>query len=197
MTNYSKWDKLAAELHEDTDSEEEADLKEYTTKSTRYIHIPPGDFTQKRQLCKLLEEHDDFKVPESGAIEGEEVDRARARYGWQSVGSQFIPGYGLNSVGDDCWRVFFDDNFLTTQKTSNVAARALLGFPSLGSFVVACLNRKTGSDRPISRKEVADLIIRRQEGYDAERIRAETRQGKESMEAMEKMGVNRIDLSGS
>merc|ERR1719387_2170079 len=84
--------------------------------------------------------------------------------------------------------------FLTTQSQANPGARALLGTPSLGSFVVACLNSENGLERPISKKEVADLIIRRQEGLDAERIDLESEQQEKGMEIYQKLGVETIDM---
>jgi len=203
MTNYSKWDKFAADLASDTEGEEEQELDVYTKKSARYIHIPPCDFTnEKEALCKLLEEDDEFEAPGSASAgiptEDSEtpagVQRALTKYGWKSIGSQFIPGYGVGSSGDDLWRIFFDDCFLTTQKDANPGARALLGNASLGSFVVACLNRKAGSDRPISRKEVADLIMRRQQGADAERINLEHEEQKKRMQMFEELGAQTVDL---
>jgi len=203
MTNYSKWDKFAADLASDTDGEEEQELSRYTSKSARYIHIPPKDFTKKERLCELLEEDALFESPSSAAagvcaVDGDqpppEVVRSLEKYGWGSIGSQFLPGYGASSQGDDLWRIFFDDNFLSTQKKENPGARALLGFASLGSFVVACMNRKTGEDRPISRKEVADLIIRRQTGGDAEKIQLETESQKERMAMFEQLGAKQVEL---
>eukprot|EP00439_Symbiodinium_sp_Y106_P061392 s981_g9.t1 len=47
MTNYSKWDKFAADLASDTEEEEERELGDYTAKTVCYIHVPPGDFTKK------------------------------------------------------------------------------------------------------------------------------------------------------
>mmetsp|Transcript_150757 Transcript_150757/g.420240 ORF Transcript_150757/g.420240 Transcript_150757/m.420240 type:complete len:207 (+) Transcript_150757:60-680(+) len=202
MTNYSKWDKFASDLASDTESEEERDLSAYAKKSARYIHVPPRDFSQKEALCRLLEEDEEFEAPGSAAAgivtEGVEpepgVARALKKYGWTSVGSQLLPGYGTGSLGDDLWRVFFDDMFLTTQKQPNPGARALLGYQSLGSFVVACMDRQTGRDRPISRKEVADLIMRRQEGKDAERINLEQEQQKQRMAMFEQLGAEKIEL---
>mmetsp|Transcript_38137 Transcript_38137/g.95696 ORF Transcript_38137/g.95696 Transcript_38137/m.95696 type:complete len:209 (+) Transcript_38137:78-704(+) len=203
MTNYSKWDKFAADLASDTDGEEEQELHDFTHQRSRYIHIPPRDFTRKPQLCKLLEEDASFEPPSSAAAgvcteSGEEPEPAVARvlkkYGWSSVGSQFIPGYGAGSQGDDLWRVYFDDNFLSTQKTPNAGARALLGFESRGSFVVACLDRKSGENRPISRKEVADLIMRRQQGGDAEKINMEMEAQRERMKAFESLGAETVEL---
>jgi len=202
MTNYSKWDKLAAELPSDTESEEERELSDYTRKETCYIHIPPKEFTQKTQLCKLLEEDPQFEAPSSAAAgvvedgddEEPNVSRAKKKYGWGSIGSQMIPGYGSTCKGEDHWRVFFDDCFLTTQKTPNPGARALLGYASLGSFVVACLDGRTGKDRPISRKEVADLILKRQKGEDAERINVEHEARSKSMKEFEKLGAQCLDL---
>mmetsp|Transcript_15248 Transcript_15248/g.48067 ORF Transcript_15248/g.48067 Transcript_15248/m.48067 type:complete len:208 (+) Transcript_15248:81-704(+) len=204
MTNYSKWDKFAADLASDTESEEERDLSDYTKKLVRYVHVPPRDFSQKRALCQLLEEDEDFEPPGSAAAgvlaDGGEpepgVARALKKYGWSSIGSQLLPGYGSGSRGDDLWRVFFDDNFLTTQSAPNPGARALLGYRSLGSFVVACLDRKAGADRPISRKEVADLICRRQQGGDAERINLEHEGQKQSMSMFEQLGAQKIELKG-
>jgi len=94
------------------------------------------------------------------------------------------------------WRLYFDDNFLTTQKEPNRAARALLGYKSMGSFVVSCLNRSTGVERPISRKEVADLIMKRQHGGDAERISREHENQRAQMEAFSKLGGQTVDLEG-
>mmetsp|Transcript_24544 Transcript_24544/g.54643 ORF Transcript_24544/g.54643 Transcript_24544/m.54643 type:complete len:206 (-) Transcript_24544:112-729(-) len=202
MTNYNKWDKFVSDIPSDTESEEERELSDFTKKSVRYIHIPPVEFTTKPQLCKLLEEDPNFAPPSSAAagivIEGEELETgtkyATSKYGWSSVGSQLIPGYGAGSKGSDHWRIFFDDNFLSTQKVPNRGARALLGHNSLGSFVVACLNRDTGEDRPISRKEVADLIISRQQGNDAERIALERERHEASMKTFEAIGAERVDL---
>eukprot|EP00932_Pfiesteria_piscicida_P000029 SRR837773.10024.p1 GENE.SRR837773.10024~~SRR837773.10024.p1 ORF type:complete len:116 (-),score=35.36 SRR837773.10024:21-317(-) len=92
------------------------------------------------------------------------------------------------------WRVFFDDNFLSTQKASNPGARALLGSASLGSMVVACLDRRTGQDRPISRFEVASLIMKRQMGDDAGKIAYEGEQSKERMAQLGQLGVQTVDL---
>merc|ERR1711977_465871 len=166
--------------------------------------IPPKDFTTKPQLCKLLEDEPEYEPPSSnaaGVLVGDDVGEvepgvavAAKKYNWSSIGSQFIPGYGANSEGDDLWRVWFDDNFLSSQTVSNPGARALLGNPCLGSFVVACLDRKTGKDRPISRKEVADLVMRRQQGLDGERIAREREAHQESMKVFEKMGAQTVDL---
>mmetsp|Transcript_105752 Transcript_105752/g.296099 ORF Transcript_105752/g.296099 Transcript_105752/m.296099 type:complete len:209 (-) Transcript_105752:75-701(-) len=203
MTSYAKWDKFAKDLASDTESEEERDLSDFAQKTVRYIHVPPRDFSQKAQLCKLLEEEDAFEAPSSAAAgvcveDGEkppsEVARALKKYGWSSIGSQFIPGYGASSNSDDLWRVFFDDNFLCTQKEKNPGARALLGHQSLGSFVVSCMERSTGQDRPISRKEVADLIMRRQQGLDAERINLEAEKQTERMALFDQLGAQRVDL---
>eukprot|EP00928_Gymnodinium_smaydae_P082980 TRINITY_DN66246_c0_g1_i1.p2 TRINITY_DN66246_c0_g1~~TRINITY_DN66246_c0_g1_i1.p2 ORF type:complete len:207 (+),score=58.26 TRINITY_DN66246_c0_g1_i1:92-712(+) len=204
MTNYNKWDKFAADLASDTESEEERELSEFTRKEVRYLHLPPREFTRKPQLCRLLEEAVGFEPPSSqaagvAAVAGEEViepavRQAMQRYGWSSIGSQLIPGFGSGCEGDDLWRVFFDDNFLTTQKVPNPGARALLGYASLGSFVVACLDRKTGKDRPISRKEVADLIIRRQQGGDAERIQQERERSEANMKLLEGVGAETVEL---
>eukprot|EP00927_Polykrikos_kofoidii_P007279 TRINITY_DN12980_c0_g1_i1.p1 TRINITY_DN12980_c0_g1~~TRINITY_DN12980_c0_g1_i1.p1 ORF type:complete len:281 (-),score=41.91 TRINITY_DN12980_c0_g1_i1:76-918(-) len=204
MTNYSKWDKFAADVASDTDGEEEQELSEFAKKEVRYIHIPPKDFSRKPQLCRLLEEAPDFEQPtsqaagvlleEPGASVEPGVARALEKYGWTSIGSQLLPGYGAASQGDDLWRIFFDDNFLTTQKQPNPGARALLGYASLGSFVVACLDRKAGEDRLISRKEVADLIMRRQQGGDAERIALESERQKESMKVFDELGAQKIEL---
>jgi len=203
MTNYSKWDKFAADLASDTEGEEEQQLVDYTKKSARYIHIPARDFpNEKEALCKLLEEDDEFEPPSSGAA-GIPTDdsetpaglqRALTKYGWKSIGSQFIPGYGVNSNGDDLWRVFFDDCFLTTQTVANPGARALLGNASLGSFVVACFDRKSGSDKLISKKEVADLIMRRQQGADGERIDLEQKEQAKRMQMFEELGAQTVDL---
>eukprot|EP00929_Paragymnodinium_shiwhaense_P021596 TRINITY_DN14049_c0_g1_i1.p1 TRINITY_DN14049_c0_g1~~TRINITY_DN14049_c0_g1_i1.p1 ORF type:complete len:209 (-),score=43.36 TRINITY_DN14049_c0_g1_i1:479-1105(-) len=205
MTNYNKWDKFAADLASDTEEEEEQDLARFTGKNTRYIHIPPKEFTRKPQLCQLLEEEPEYAPPSSqsaGVLVGEDVGEvepgvaeASKKFKWSSIGSQFIPGYGANSEGDDLWRVWFDDNFLSTQKVANPAARALLGNPCLGSFVVACLDRKTGKDRPISRKEVADLIMRRQQGLDGERIAREREAHEEGMKVFDQIGAERVNLN--
>mmetsp|Transcript_89830 Transcript_89830/g.262573 ORF Transcript_89830/g.262573 Transcript_89830/m.262573 type:complete len:207 (-) Transcript_89830:41-661(-) len=205
MTNYSKWDKFAADLASDTESEEERDLSEYTRKTTRYIHVPPREFSRKDALCKLLEEDEEFEAPGSAAAgivtEGVETEpgvaRALKKYGWTSIGSQFLPGYGTSSQGDDLWRIFFDDTFLTSQTKPNPGARALLGHNSLGSFVVACLDRKTGQDRPISCKEVADLIARRQQGGDAERINLENEQQRKRMDVFSQLGAETVDLGAN
>mmetsp|Transcript_46146 Transcript_46146/g.103773 ORF Transcript_46146/g.103773 Transcript_46146/m.103773 type:complete len:207 (-) Transcript_46146:100-720(-) len=202
MTNYNKWDKFASDLASDTESEEERELSDYTKKNARYVHVPPREFTRKEALCKLLEEDEEFEAPASAAagivMEGAEpepgVARAFKKYGWTSIGSQFLPGYGVGSKGDDLWRIFFDDTFLTSQTKPNPGARALLGYASLGSFVVACLDRKTGEDRPISRKEVADLITRRQQGLDGERINLEQEDQKSRMEMFDKLGAERVEL---
>ncbi|CAK9006932.1 NADP-dependent glyceraldehyde-3-phosphate dehydrogenase [Durusdinium trenchii] len=204
MTNYSKWDKFAADLASDTEEEEERELEKYTSKTACFIHVPPGDFTKKEQLCKLLEEDPDFEAPSSTAAgivtEDAEpepgVSRALKKYKWQSVTSSFIPGYAPGGGSDDLWRLFFDDNFLTTQTEPNRAARALLGYKSLGSFVVSCVSRTTGVERPISRKEVADLIMRRQHGGDAERISREHEDQKARMDAFSKLGGQTVELSG-
>eukprot|EP00913_Durusdinium_trenchii_P015942 g14981.t1 len=156
MTNYSKWDKFAADLASDTEEEEERELEKYTSKTACFIHVPPGDFTKKEQLCKLLEEDPDFEAPSSTAAgivtEDAEpepgVSRALKKYKWQSVTSSFIPGYAPGGGSDDLWRLFFDDNFLTTQTEPNRAARALLGYKSLGSFVVSCAHQPEGGGRP-------------------------------------------------
>merc|ERR1719240_2607411 len=193
MTNYSKWDKFAKDLHSDTESEEEDNLRAHTGKDARHVHIPPKSFSTKEQLCQLFEEDECFEGT------GEQTPSCQ-RYGWEGgVGSQFVPGYGLSSKGggvdsNDHWRVYFDDMFLTTQKEPNPGARALLGTASLGSFVVACVDGKSGLERPISKKEVADLIMRRQEGLDAERIDLESQQQRKGMELYEKMGVETIEM---
>lgn len=169
-----------------------------------FVHIPPGDFSRKEQLCKLLQEDADFEAPSSSAAGVEMDDEVREtgvesaleKYKWKSVGSQFVPGYGPTSAGDDMWRAFFDDNFLSTQSEPNRAARALLGHKSLGSFVVSCVDRKTGEARPISRKEVADLILRRQQGGDGERIQKEHETQKANMEAFSKLGGQSVNLEG-
>jgi len=203
MTNYSKWNKFASDLASDTESEEERELSEFARKDVRYIHIPPKDFTRKPQLCRLLEEVADFEPPSSQAAgvaleEAPEVEPGVARaiksFGWTSIGSQLIPGYGAGNEGDDLWRVFFDDNFLTTQKLPNPGARALLGYQSLGSFVVACMDRSRGEDRPISRKEVADLIMRRQQGGDGERIAVERERQEANMKLFDSIGAQKVDL---
>lgn len=204
MTNYSKWDKFAADIASDTESEEEREMGDYTEKRARYIHLPPKDFSTKAQCCAILEEDDDFEAPSSaaagvldeGAAPEAGVGRALKQYGWSSIGSQFVPGYGSTSGGDDLWRVFFDDNFLSTQRQPNRGARALIGHKSLGSFVIACMNRSTGEDRPISRKEVADLILRRQQGGDAERINLEHEQQKANMKLFEDIGAETVNLGG-
>merc|ERR1711924_548390 len=158
MGNYSKWDKFAADLDSDTDKEEERQLTDFTKKVGLYIHIPAKDFSTKEQLCKILEDVPEFEPPSSSAagvasIDGDElepgVESALKRYGWSSIGSQNVPGYGAASQGDDIWRVFFDDNFLSSQKQRNPGARGLLGVASLGSFIISCLDRKTGTCRPI------------------------------------------------
>ncbi|CAJ1426273.1 unnamed protein product, partial [Effrenium voratum] len=204
MTNYSKWDKFAADLASDTEEEEEQELKDFTSKSGCFIHVPCGDFSRKEQLCKMLQEDPDFEAPSSSAAgiladdaEPEPgVERALKKYKWASVTSSFIPGYGPSNGGDDMWRLFFDDNFLTTQSEPNRAARALLGYRALGSFVVSCVNRKTGQDRPISRKEVADLIMRRLQGGDAERITRENEDQRARMETFSQLGGETIELKG-
>mmetsp|Transcript_45360 Transcript_45360/g.117413 ORF Transcript_45360/g.117413 Transcript_45360/m.117413 type:complete len:207 (-) Transcript_45360:46-666(-) len=204
MTNYSKWDKFAADVASDTESEEERELTDYAKKTARYIHIPPKEFSRKPELCALLEEDPDFEAPSSAEagvfLDGKEsepgVARSLKKYGWTSVSSQLVPGYGGNTQGNDHWRIFFDDMFLTTQKVPNRGARALLGYQSLGSFVVACLDAKTGEDRLISRKEVADLITKRQQGGDGERISREHERQKESMKTFEQFGGTRVDLAG-
>eukprot|EP00931_Biecheleriopsis_adriatica_P054244 TRINITY_DN31904_c0_g1_i2.p1 TRINITY_DN31904_c0_g1~~TRINITY_DN31904_c0_g1_i2.p1 ORF type:complete len:134 (-),score=32.64 TRINITY_DN31904_c0_g1_i2:112-513(-) len=124
------------------------------------------------------------------------VERAIKKYKWSSVASQFLPGYGPGSPGDDMWRIFYDDTFLTTQSEPNKAARALLGYKSLGSFVVSCVDRSTGKDRPISRKEVADLIMKRQQGADAERIGREHAVQKDRMDTFSKFGGETVELNG-
>mmetsp|Transcript_58976 Transcript_58976/g.140814 ORF Transcript_58976/g.140814 Transcript_58976/m.140814 type:complete len:208 (+) Transcript_58976:70-693(+) len=204
MTNYSKWDKFAADLASDTESEEERELVNYTSKNACYIHVPPKDFSNKEQLCKILEDAVDFAPPSSSAAGIMEEDSepeagvvaACKNYGWTSIGSQSLPGYGAAAQGKDAWRVYFDDNFLTTQSKPNRGARALIGHQSLGSFVVACYDRDSGKDRPISRKEVADLIINRQQGKDAEKINLEHEKQQESQELFKKLGVDTINLKG-
>lgn len=204
MTNYSKWDKFAADLASDTEEEEERQLEDYNQKTGSFIHVPPGDYTKKEDLCQLLEEDPDFEAPSSTAagilsddVEPEPgVARALKKYKWSSVTSSFIPGYAPGGTSDDLWRLYFDDNFLTTQKEPNRAARALLGYKSMGSFVVSCLNRSTGVERPISRKEVADLIMKRQHGGDAERISREHENQRAQMEAFSKLGGQTVDLEG-
>eukprot|EP00933_Yihiella_yeosuensis_P067045 TRINITY_DN71650_c0_g1_i1.p1 TRINITY_DN71650_c0_g1~~TRINITY_DN71650_c0_g1_i1.p1 ORF type:complete len:203 (+),score=49.46 TRINITY_DN71650_c0_g1_i1:59-667(+) len=201
MTNYAKWDKFAADLASDSEEEEERELSEYTKKRARFIHVPPGDFLKKEDLCKLLEEDLDFEAPSSaaagimdGGVTEPQVDRALKKYKWASVASQFLPGYGPNSKGDDCWRIFYDDTFLTTQTEPNRAARALLGYQSLGSFVVSCLDKRAGEDRLISRKEVADLVMNRQRGSDGERIHYEHESQKARSEEFSKLGAETIEL---
>ncbi|CAE8609081.1 unnamed protein product [Polarella glacialis] len=201
MTNYSKWDKFASDLASDSEAEEERDLADFAKKTVRYIHVPPGDFRDKTQLCQLLEEDPHFEAPSSAAAginlgDGAEagVDRAVKKYKWTSVSSQFLPGYGNSTQGDDIWRIFYDDMFLTSQTEPNRAARALLGYQSLGSFVVSCLDRKTGEDRLISRKEVADLVMKRQRGGDAERITVEHEQQKATMDSFSQLGGQRVEL---
>eukprot|EP00435_Cladocopium_sp_Y103_P012173 s3038_g3.t1 len=142
MTNYSKWDKFAADLASDTEEEEERQLEDYTSKTACFIHVPPGDFTRKEQLCQMLEEDPDFEAPSSTAAgivsDGEQPEpgvlRALEKYKWSSVTSSFIPGYNPGGGSDDLWRLFFDDNFLTSQKEPNRAARALLGIEARPIF---------------------------------------------------------------
>lgn len=200
MTNYSKWDKFAADLASDTDSEEERDLSEYTTKRSAYIHIPAKEFSHKVDICRMLEEARDFEAV--GAAVGNfdkpdpEVANVCRKYGWADVGSQFVSGYAVDSGTEDCWRLFFDDNFLTTQKQPNPAARALLGCTSLGSFVVTCVDAKTRSNRLISRKEVADLIIRRGQGLDRDKILLEHERQRGILDQLSKSGVETVNLKG-
>mmetsp|Transcript_70254 Transcript_70254/g.124090 ORF Transcript_70254/g.124090 Transcript_70254/m.124090 type:complete len:204 (+) Transcript_70254:29-640(+) len=203
MTNYDKWAKFAADVASDSDKEEEKELEKYTKKRARFIHVPPGAFSNKEQICKLLEEDMDFEAPSSAAagimdegIVEPGVARAIDKYKWSSVGSQFLPGYGPSAPGTDMWRIFFDDNFLTTQKEPNKAARALIGHKSLGSFVVSCVDRNTKEDRAISLKEVADLIIRRQQGGDAERIGREHGDQRAQMDSLSSLGVETVELDG-
>lgn len=84
-TNYDKWAKIAASLHDDTDSEEEAEFPSaFTKKTSKYIHVPAkffldpaGDGSReggtggiggkegKKKLCAVLEELPDFVDPSS------------------------------------------------------------------------------------------------------------------------------------
>mmetsp|Transcript_60022 Transcript_60022/g.134941 ORF Transcript_60022/g.134941 Transcript_60022/m.134941 type:complete len:207 (-) Transcript_60022:11-631(-) len=205
MTNYNKWDKFAADLASDTESEEERELVDFTSKNACYVHIPPQSFSTKEQLCKLLEELPEFSPPSSSAAgileEGTApeagVEAACKKFGWTSIGSQALPGYGAAYKGRDLWRVYFDDLFCTTQTKPNPGARALIGHQSLGSFVLACMDRETTKDRPISRKEVADLIMNRQQGKDAEKISLEHETQQENQEMYKKLGLDTINLGGS
>eukprot|EP00397_Hematodinium_sp_SG-2012_P060907 GEMP01079919.1.p2 GENE.GEMP01079919.1~~GEMP01079919.1.p2 ORF type:complete len:123 (+),score=24.07 GEMP01079919.1:388-756(+) len=120
---------------------------------------------------------------------------SKDRFSWKCPGSGYIPGYNFsNSQHTDMWRLHYDDLFLTSQDTPNPGARALLGTKSLGSMVVCCQVKYKNGERNISRKEVADLIMMRQEGKDREKIHLEQEAHSERMEEMKKLGMNPIQM---
>jgi len=183
MTNYDKWAKFSATLHSDSESEEEAELARFTKKNVTHIHIPPVDFVQKEKLCELLEELPEF-----------DPEKAKETYDWSSVGGCYIPGYnGTDPNIKDMWRLHYDDSFVYSQTVHNPGARALLGTRAFGHFVVTC-SRAGQGDRKISRKEVADLIMNRQNGKDAEKITREREEHAVQMEKLDSMGIKQVNL---
>lgn len=122
-------------------------------------------------------------------------EKTKELYDWSSVGSCYIPGYnGTDPNIKDMWRLHYDDSFLHTQSVHNPGARALLGTRAFGHFVVTCGQLGQG-DRKISRKEVADLIMNRQNGKDAEKITRERDEHTAQMEKLNTMGIKQVNMS--
>ncbi|CAD7960921.1 unnamed protein product [Amoebophrya sp. A25] len=122
-------------------------------------------------------------------------------FGWDAVlqersavGSTYLPGYNLASKETKLWKAWYDDCFLQNQTAENPAARSLIGSAALGVFVVACLDRKTGQPIDISIKDVADLVYKRGEGKDAEKIEMEIMQQREQQKKLEAMGMKMTQM---
>eukprot|EP00746_Dinoflagellata_sp_MGD_P053825 gnl/MRDRNA2_/MRDRNA2_236186_c0_seq1.p1 gnl/MRDRNA2_/MRDRNA2_236186_c0~~gnl/MRDRNA2_/MRDRNA2_236186_c0_seq1.p1 ORF type:complete len:234 (-),score=36.52 gnl/MRDRNA2_/MRDRNA2_236186_c0_seq1:164-826(-) len=208
VLDYSKWEKMATALDFSSDSEQEAEIASknpvFVERRYNFLAIPPQAFMPggKQKLMGLVgtlpnitsrvqedvESLFESYTSQTTSVANQTVAAKKIceMFSWQRVGSEVVPAL----PDGDRWCVFYDSSAQSMSAEENPAGRALILEKARGWFVIGCISQKTNSYLPISRKQVADIIIRRINGDDSARIHELLREDRNKVKMIEETGVN-------
>ncbi|CAK0842904.1 unnamed protein product [Prorocentrum cordatum] len=212
MTNYNKWDKFAADLASDTEEEEDQELQESSPGSPPDTSTFPRASSRKSGSCARCWKRTRRGLRGPGLGGRGPAERGRRRHGaWRRLRAEEVqlvlrglavcPRLRVHQPRRRPVAGFFRRQ-LPVDAEGAKPRRALAHRSCLPGQLRGRVHGPedqgggTGRDRPISRKEVADLIMRRQQGGDAEKINLEHEKNRESMKLFEKLGAETVELKG-